>query len=152
MCGKSSEPQWLPSLVLYCIWVCLCRWHVELHRSGRMVFAVQAYSERFHGRCNTMCGSSGLSDSAISQVEGDCNLEQACSSHHVVGGEAGALHRQVKDWVQKWCKSHLVMCHLHIFGLSYWSGPHSKWGSNRLLHLQSNLHQHVLTTKDCKYA
>jgi len=61
-------------------------------------------------------------------------------------------HRQVKDWVQKWCKSHLVMCHLHILGLSYWSWAHSKWGSNRLLHLQSNLHQHVLTTKDCKYA
>ena len=61
-------------------------------------------------------------------------------------------HRQVKDWVQKWCKSHLVMCHLHILGLSYWSRPHSKWRSNRLLHLQSNLHQHVLTTKDCKHA
>jgi len=62
------------------------------------------------------------------------------------------LHRQVKDWVQKWCESHLVMCQSHILGLSFWGGPHSKWGSNRLLHLQSDLHQHVLTPKHCKYA
>ena len=32
-----------------------------------------------------------------------------------------SIHRQVKDWVQKWCESHLVMCQSHILGLSYLS-------------------------------
>jgi len=108
----------------------------------------EAYLRLFHGACLLFPAMH-----ASACMEMFPLLGAIISYAYLVAGVfTDRIHRQVKDWVQKWCKSHLVICHLHILGLSYWSRPHSKWGSNRLLHLQSNLHQHVLTTKDCKYA